>query len=129
MVSNVPRLPEFVRGIINLRGDIIPVIDLAALFFNTVSETTVDSSIVVVECSYNESIELLGVLIDAVKSVTDIPEDKIEIAPEFGTRLPSNYIRGVSTFENEFILLLDILNILDIEYLINEKIIHGNIII
>lgn len=107
-ITRVPRTPEFMRGVINLRGTVIPVIDLRHKFGMTRTESTIDARIVVMEINMDGMETVVGVLTDSVHDVIDIVNDKIDAAPETGTRWRRKYIKGIGKYDNNFILLLDI---------------------
>jgi len=107
-ITRVPRTPEFMRGVINLRGTVIPVIDLRHKFGMTKTESTIDARIVVMEINLDGIETVVGVLTDSVHDVIDIANDKIDASPETGTRWRREYIRGIGKYDDNFILLLDI---------------------
>lgn len=108
-ITNVPRTPEYIRGVINLRGKVIPVLDLKTKFNMGVTEETDETCIVVVEVANNEgSSTQMGTLVDAVSEVLDIQESQIEDAPAFGTGVDTRFILGMGKVNNEVKILLDI---------------------
>lgn len=107
-ITRVPRTPEFMRGVINLRGTVIPVIDLRHKFGMTRTEATIDARIVVMEINMGGMETVVGVLTDSVHDVIDISSDKIDASPETGTRWRKEYIKGIGKHADHFILLLDI---------------------
>ncbi len=107
-ITRVPRSPEFMRGVINLRGTVIPVIDLRHKFGMTKTESTIDARIVVMEIKLDGLETVVGVLTDSVHDVIDIEDNKIDASPETGTRWRREYIKGIGKYNNHFILLLDI---------------------
>src|SRR5208283_5486252 len=86
-VTKVPRTPEFMRGVINLRGNVVPVIDMRLKFGMTKTEKTVDTCIVVVEVNLDDDTTILGAIADAVQEVVELEPEQIEPAPRIGTRL------------------------------------------
>jgi len=113
----VPMVPEFVRGVINVRGNVVPIIDLALRFGWPTTSVTKRSCIVIVEVeSEGERIEI-GVVVDAVSEVLDIPLADIEPAPSFGARLRTDFIEGMGKVNDEFIVLLNVGRVLSVDEL------------
>ena len=83
-ITEIPRMPDFIRGVINLRGAVVPVIDLAARFGKRVTNITRRTCIVIVEVANGEETQDIGVMVDTVNEVLDIPDNEIEPAPAFG---------------------------------------------
>ena len=107
-VTSVPRTPEFVKGVINLRGKVIPVIDLRLRFGMEAVEYTDRTCIIVVEISANTGIMMMGIVVDAVSEVLNIKEETIEDTPGFGSEIDTNYILGMAKTEGSVKILLDI---------------------
>ncbi len=107
-ITSVPRTPEFVKGVINLRGKVIPVIDLRLRFGMEASEYTERTCIIVVEMEGKENTVIIGIVVDSVSEVLNINEQDIEDAPSFGTKLNTNYILGMAKTEGGVKILLDI---------------------
>lgn len=114
-ITKLPRTAEFMKGIINLRGAGVPVIDLRLKFGLPETPITKDTSIIVMEVESLDGNVVVGALADAVHEVVDIEERAIEPAPRFGTRLSAEFIRGVGKKEDLFIILLDIDKIFNAE--------------
>jgi len=113
----VPMVPEFVRGVINVRGNVVPIIDLALRFGWPTTSVTKRSCIVIVEVeSEGERIEI-GVVVDAVSEVLDISLADIEPAPSFGARLRTDFIEGMGKVNDEFIVLLNVGRVLSVDEL------------
>jgi purine-binding chemotaxis protein CheW len=126
-VYKVPRTPDYIRGVINLRGDILPVVDLSYLFYNRKSAITPSTGIIFLECRTGKDITVVGVIIDSVESVTDIPRDNIDLSLSFGEKIRDDYISGIGKVENRFIILLNITSVLNIDELCkfsSGKLIH-----
>jgi purine-binding chemotaxis protein CheW len=115
--TEVPMMPAFMRGIINLRGRVVPVIDLAVRFGRARSEVTARSCIVIVEAEQGGEQHDLGVVVDAVSAVADIADADIEPPPSFGARLRSDFITGMGKINERFVILLDVSRVLSIEEL------------
>ncbi len=107
-VTSVPRTPEFVKGVINLRGKVIPVMDLRLKFEMESIPYTDRTCIIVVEIDSDEITVLIGIVVDAVSEVLNIQEEEIEDAPQFGTSLDTSYILGMAKMEGGVKILLDI---------------------
>jgi purine-binding chemotaxis protein CheW len=107
-ITRLPRTSVFMKGIINLRGAGVPVIDLRLKFGLAETPITKDTSIIVMEVDSGEGTVIVGALADAVHEVVEIEEDAIEAAPRFGTRLAAEFIKGVGRREDSFVILLDI---------------------
>jgi len=107
-ITKVPQTPDFMRGVINLRGSVVPVIDLRLNFGMACTEQTVNTCIIVVEVSLDGEIVVLGALADSVQEVVEMEPDKIEPAPHLGTKLNTNFIKGMGKLENDFVMILDI---------------------
>ncbi|MBA5608323.1 purine-binding chemotaxis protein CheW [Duganella sp. FT3S] len=113
-LAGVPMMPECVRGVINLRGAVVPVMDLAARFGRPASPITKRSCIVIVEVqeAEGEGQQVLGMLVDAVNAVVDIAAADIEAAPAFGTRIRPDFIAGIGKVNGKFVSLLAIERVL-----------------
>ena len=107
-VTKVPRTPDYMRGVINLRGSVVPVLDMRLKFGLSRTEKTVDTCIIVVEVSFEEENMIIGALVDSVQEVLELEPDQIEPAPRIGTQLKTEYIKGMGKREDRFIILLDI---------------------
>ncbi len=114
-ITSVPRTPEFVRGVINLRGKVIPVVDLRLKFSMDQMDYTDRTSIIVVDVGTQESKVQIGTVIDSVSEVVNILEEEIEDPPTFGTRLNTDYILGMAKSEGRVKILLDINKVLSAE--------------
>jgi purine-binding chemotaxis protein CheW len=107
-ITTVPRTPGFVKGVINLRGKVIPVTDLRLKFGMDAMDYTDRTCIIVVEIDTNNSTVLIGIVVDAVSEVLNIKEEEIEQTPEFGTSLSTEYILGMAKIGGGVKILLDI---------------------
>ena len=111
-ITSVPQTPGFVKGVINLRGKVIPVVDLRLKFGMKSTEYTERTCIIVVEITSNGRDVLIGIVVDAVSEVLNIREDDIEDTPTFGARLNTGYILGMAKVEGAVKILLDINKVL-----------------
>jgi purine-binding chemotaxis protein CheW len=107
-ITKVPRTPEFMRGVINLRGSVVPVVDLRIKFGLSKTEKTVNTCIIIVEVTVDNETTVLGALADSVQEVLDLEPGHIEPAPKIGTRLNTEFIKGMGKRDNKFIIILDI---------------------
>ncbi len=107
-ITKVPRTPEFMRGVINLRGSVVPVVDLRLKFGMSKTEKTVNTCIIIVEVTVDEETTVLGALADSVQEVLDLEPGHIEPAPKIGTRLNTEFIKGMGKRDSRFIIILDI---------------------
>lgn len=107
-VTKVPRTPEFMRGVINLRGSVVPVVDMRLKFGMTKTDKTVNTCIIIVEITLAGETVVLGALADAVHEVIELEPGQIEPAPKIGTRLKTDFIRGMGKRGEGFIIILDI---------------------
>jgi purine-binding chemotaxis protein CheW len=106
--TKVPRTPDFMRGVINLRGNVVPVIDLRLKFGLSRTETTVDTCVVILEVASDSGVIVLGALADSVQEVIDLASDQLAPPPRIGTRIDVDYIRGIGRREDDFVMILDI---------------------
>ncbi len=107
-VTKVPQTPAFMKGVINLRGHVVPVVDLRLKFGMPEAEKTVNTCIIIVEVNVDEETAVLGALADSVEEVHDFEHDQIEPAPKIGTRLKTDFIKGMGKRDDQFIMILDI---------------------
>ncbi len=119
-LATVPMMPPCVRGVINLRGAVVPVLDLSARFGRAPSVIGKRSCIVIAEVANGEDdgVQVLGMLVDAVNAVVEIGASDIEPAPSFGTRIRPDFIAGIGKFSGKFVILLDIDHVLASEEII-----------
>jgi purine-binding chemotaxis protein CheW len=106
-LTSVPMMPEFIRGVINLRGAVVPVVDLSARFGRAASAVTRRSCIVIIEAVNQEDAQDIGVLVDAVSEVLEIPAAEIEPAPSFGANIRADFISGMGKVKDKFVIILD----------------------
>ena len=106
--TKVPRTPAFMRGVINLRGSVVPVVDLRLKFGMTGTEQTVNTCVIITDVTVNGDTTVLGCLADSVQEVLDLAPDDISDAPRIGTKLRTEFITGMGKRDDRFIILLDI---------------------
>jgi len=107
-ITRVPRTPEFVRGVINLRGKVIPVVDLRIKFGMASVEDTDRTCIVVVQVTGKNGHMVMGTVVDEVSEVIDIAEDQIEPTPEFGADIDTDFVLGIGKVADKVVMVLDI---------------------
>ncbi len=106
--TKVPGTPDFMRGIINVRGNVVPVVDMRLKFGMSQTEKTVDTCIVVMEIAVDDDTTVLGALVDSVQEVFELEPAQIEPPPRIGTRWRTEFIKGIGKRNNELIIILDI---------------------
>lgn len=107
-ITKVPRAPEFMRGVINVRGSVVPVIDLRLKFGMAKTEQTIDTRIVVMELNIEGEQAILGAMADSVHDVMDMDPEQIEDPPKIGSRWRTEFIKGIGKKDDQFLILLDI---------------------
>jgi purine-binding chemotaxis protein CheW len=105
-ITRVPRMPEYMLGVINLRGTVVPVVDLRIKFGMTRSEKTVNTCIIITEVMVDEETLILGALVDSVQEVIDLEPGDLEPPPKIGARLNTDFIKGMGKQNNKFIIIL-----------------------
>ncbi|WP_240652778.1 chemotaxis protein CheW [Rheinheimera riviphila] len=105
-VTPIPLMPDFVKGVLNLRGDVVPVIDLSIRFNKSATEISKRTCIVILEILFEEQIVTIGAVVDSVSEVIEINMDNIEPAPTFGARIRAQFILGVANVGEQFVILL-----------------------
>jgi purine-binding chemotaxis protein CheW len=119
-LTRIPRMPDFMRGVINLRGSVMPVLDLRLKFGLGETGMTADTAIIVVEITSDETDGQplrLGVFVDAVKKVVAIPAGNIEPPPKIGLSVDTSFIQGMGRIDGRFTMILDIRKIVTDDYL------------
>jgi len=107
-ITKVPRTPDFMSGVINLRGNVVPVVDLRLCFEMSKTEKTVNTCIVVVEVILEGESTIIGALADSVEEVIDLEPEQIEPAPRIGTQIRTDFIKGMGKRDAQFLMILDI---------------------
>ncbi len=114
-VTQVPMTPPFIRGVINLRGAVVPVVDLAVRFERPPGETTRRTCIVIIEVDSAKGHQEMGIIVDAVSEVLEIPAQDVEPPPEFGARIRSDFISGMGKVNGNFVVMLDVSRVLSVD--------------
>ena len=107
-ITKIPQTPDFMRGVINLRGSAVPVADLRLKFGLPVAEDTIDTCIVIIEIETDEGTTILGAVADSVYEVLEFKPDRIEDAPHIGNRWRTEFIKGIVKHNEEFVIIIDI---------------------
>ncbi|MCM2264610.1 MAG: chemotaxis protein CheW [Desulfuromonadales bacterium] len=107
-VTKVPQTPDYLVGVINLRGQVVPVVDLRVKLGLPKAEATRDSCIIVIEVQIDGDVLAVGGLADSVREVLELRDDLIEPAPRLGTRLKTEFIAGMGKVDEQFLILLEI---------------------
>ncbi|MEQ8223640.1 MAG: chemotaxis protein CheW [Candidatus Eremiobacterota bacterium] len=116
-ITHVPRMPDFILGVINLRGSVVPVVDMRLKFDMTKMDNTVNTCIIIVEVSLDGETISLGALVDAVQEVFNMEPSQIELPPRIGTKLKTEFIKGMGKKDDQFVIILDIDRIFSMEEL------------
>ena len=107
-ITKIPRTPDFMRGVINMRGSVVPIIDMRTKFNLPPSKETEDTCIIVIEVSIAGETMVIGMLVDAVEEVIELEHDQIEPLPGIGIHLDTEFIKGMGKKNGQFIIILDI---------------------
>jgi purine-binding chemotaxis protein CheW len=116
-ITKVPRAPAFMRGVINVRGSVVPVVDMRIKFSLPPTEDTPDTRIIVMELSLDGELSILGALADSVHEVVEMEPDQIEAPPKIGMRWKTEFIRGIGKRNDDFIIILDIDRVFSVDEL------------
>ena len=116
-ITAVPMMPGFIRGVINLRGAVVPIVDLSARFGDRQSEVTKRSCIVIVEVFSGGSPQDIGVVVDTVSEVLKIRREDIEEAPAFGAQIRTDFIAGMGKTDGGFVIILNADTVLSVDEL------------
>jgi purine-binding chemotaxis protein CheW len=116
-ITKIPRTPDFMSGVINLRGNVVPVVDLRLCFEMSKTEKTVNTCIVVVEMLVDGESNVIGALADSVEEVIDLEPDQIQPPPRIGTKIRTDFIKGMGKRDAQLIMILDIDRVFSVEEL------------
>ncbi len=116
-LTEVPLMPPSIRGVINLRGAVVPVLDLAVRFGKVPGEVTKKTCVVIVEVHTEDERHIMGVVVDAVNAVQKIAEADIEPAPGFGAKIRTDFIEGMGKVNGKFVILLNVSQVLSVQEL------------
>jgi len=107
-ITKVPQTPDYMRGVINLRGSVVPVVDLRLKFGQAMAEKTVNTCVIIVEVEMLGEKVVMGAMADAVQEVLDLEPGQIEPPPRIGAKLNLDFIRGMGKLADKFIIILNI---------------------
>ena len=124
-LTPVPMMPSYVLGVLNLRGNVVPVVDLAGRFGAGKTEIGRRTCIIILELPASEGMQLVGLVVDAVDEVLDIDEGQIEPPPAFGAAIRSDFILGMARHDQGFIIILKMDRLLDVDTLIPATLPQG----
>jgi purine-binding chemotaxis protein CheW len=116
-ITRVPKTPDFMKGVINLRGSVVPVLDMRLKFGLPHVEKTVNTCIIVVEINFEGDETIIGALVDSVQEVFELEPDHIEPPPKIGVGLKTEFIKGMGKKDEKFIIILDIERLLSLQEL------------
>jgi purine-binding chemotaxis protein CheW len=114
-VTPVPMMPNFIKGVINLRGAVVPVVDLAARFGAEQSNIVKRTCIVIIEVLNDDVMQDIGVMVDAVSEVIEISNNDIEPAPAFGAQIRVDFIQGMGKVNGNFVIILQVDKVLSVQ--------------
>lgn len=120
-ITKVPKSPDYLKGVINLRGTVLPVVDLRLKFGLPENKVTVDTNIIVLNIDKDGEAIMLGILIDAVREVLEFKTEEIAPSPTIGTKYNSGFIEGMWRVDESFIMILDIDKVFSVEEIIDFK--------
>lgn len=114
-LTTVPMMPDFIRGVINLRGSVVPVIDLASRFWQRATPLNKRTCIIIIEAGDADEAQDVGIMVDAVNEVLEIAPSDIEPAPAFGAKVRTDFISGMGKIGEAFVILLDVNRVLSMD--------------
>jgi len=114
-LTTVPMMPAFIRGVINLRGSVVPVVDLAVRFGRKAAQVTKRTCVVIIEIESGDEKQDVGVVVDSVSEVLEIPRTEVEQAPSFGAKIRADFIRGMGKINGKFVIILAVNHVLSID--------------
>ncbi|MBF0117210.1 MAG: chemotaxis protein CheW [Desulfobacterales bacterium] len=126
-ITRVPKMPDFMRGVINLRGRVVPVLDLRLKFGIGKTEKNINTCIIIIEIIIEGEMTLLGALADSVKEVMTLEPDQIEPPPRIGTRLKTEFMKGIGKKDDDFIIILDIEKVFSLDELLHVQTIEKEV--
>ena len=114
-LTEVPMMPECIRGVINLRGSVVPVMDLSSRFGKSITAVTKRTCIIIVEIETDDDRQDMGVVVDAVNAVLEIPSSEIEPGPTFGAKIRTDFIEGMGKVDGKFVIILNVNQVLSVD--------------
>jgi purine-binding chemotaxis protein CheW len=107
-ITKVPRTPAFISGVINLRGKVVPVVDLRVKFEMEKTPDTIDTSIIIVEVNFEDEVLIIGTLVDSVRAVIKLEESECEPPPKVGLNIDLSFIEKIGKIKDNFVIILNI---------------------
>lgn len=107
-VTSIPNTPDYIKGVINLRGTIVPIVDLRERFSLEPTEYSAITVVIVLRVDNDSGSRIMGIVVDAVSEVYNIPEEELKAAPDFGQAISTDFVRGLATVEDQMVIVLDI---------------------
>jgi len=114
-LTKMPMVPDFIEGVINLRGNVVPVINLSAKFGLNINKSDKRTCIIIMEVEISDDSVVMGIVVDKVSQVIEIPDSDIEPTPTLGAKIQTNFIKGMARIDDGFIIILDISQVLSAE--------------
>lgn len=125
-VTRIPRTAKFMRGVINLRGNAVPVVDMRRKLGMLAQQDTVDTCVIIVEIPFDGDVAVMGALVDSVREVFEMEPGSIEPAPKMGAAVDVNYIKGMGRQNGQFVIIMDIGKVFSVEELTIAKDVSGS---
>ncbi|OGI07488.1 MAG: chemotaxis protein CheW [Candidatus Margulisbacteria bacterium GWF2_35_9] len=125
--TKVPRTPEYMIGVINLRGSVVPVVDMRNKFRLKPMTISVDTCIIILEISIEGEESVIGALVDSVREVIELEPNQMEPPPKIGSKLNTDYIKNMGKINGDFIIILDVDKVFSLDELTTVKAITSNI--
>lgn len=116
-VTDMPNTPDYVKGVINLRGVIVPIVDLRERLNKRCAEYNENTVVIVLKQMINDKTVVVGIVVDAVSDVYKFTNNEIKSSPDFGSEIDSRFISGMATIDDKIIVILDAVRLLDVEEL------------
>ncbi|MCK4910936.1 MAG: chemotaxis protein CheW [Thermodesulfovibrionales bacterium] len=125
-VTKIPQTPDFMRGVINLRGGVVPVVDMKQKFGTGETEKKINTCVIITEVQLDDEPVVLGVMADSVDEVFSLDSEQIEPAPRIGTQLNTEFLMGMGKKDDKFVLILDIDRVFSADELERVVTTHNN---
>lgn len=119
-ITNVPQTPNYMKGVFNHMGNVVPVVDLKLKFKLGETVESIDTCIIVMEMTFSEESTVIGMMADAVQEVVELESDQIDYKLKFGTQMDIEFIKGIGRIDDQYIIILDIDRILSEEELLAD---------
>ncbi len=107
-VTTIPNTPEYLRGVINLRGTIVPIIDMRIRFGLEKLDYGLLTVVIVLKVDYGDKSRIIGIVVDGVSDVYNVPDEEIKPSPDFGSAVDTEFVKGLATIEDKMVIILDI---------------------